>query len=180
VFSTSPESEDHWEVKKEEIYESEFDETRRCLLNSYNSYIQTHAGYMIALIIGLLTLISAFGAFFKSLELTTVFILLIIAILLVSFYVVVRIYYWTYFANTAISVTIDDVILLFNKNNTEFKSFTKKPPCLAILQIAISQKLLDEKDAGTVSWVLEIAVKAKVLLFFVAGRKIPVRQKEID
>lgn len=55
-----------WEPKKEQICKPEFDETRRCLVNSYHSYAETHADYMIAIIIGFLTLVSSFRSFFDS------------------------------------------------------------------------------------------------------------------
>jgi hypothetical protein len=41
-----------WIATKEEVGETDFEEPRRSLLNSYHSYVQTHAGYIIALTIG--------------------------------------------------------------------------------------------------------------------------------
>jgi hypothetical protein len=44
----------------EKVDETDFEETRRCLLTSYYSYVQTHAGYIIALIIGFVAIIATF------------------------------------------------------------------------------------------------------------------------
>jgi hypothetical protein len=42
-----------------------FEDTRRCLLTIYRSNIQTHAGYLIAIIVGSLAFVSRFDIFFS-------------------------------------------------------------------------------------------------------------------
>jgi hypothetical protein len=150
-----------WEAKKEEICEKAFEETRRCLLNSYHSYVQTHAAYMIALVIGLLTLISSFAAFFKSFYWIIAFLYLVAGILLA--YVILRTTYWTYYASKAITLTLDDAIMLFNKHNKHryeskkpYYPKTKNPPYTAILQIAIAQNLIDDWHAKDLPWPLRL------------------------
>jgi hypothetical protein len=134
-----------WEPKREEICEKEFEETRRCLLNSYHSYVQTHAGYIIALVIGLFSLISRFDAFIKSDGWTVAFVVLVIATILVALYMVCRIFYWTSYATHALFMPIDEAIRLFKEHNR--KPDVKTPyleespaPYTAILQMAISEK----------------------------------------
>jgi hypothetical protein len=169
VFSTSPLVDDHWEVTKDEICESEFDEARRCLLNAYNSYIQTHAGYIIALLIGLAALVSAFASFLKNTVPTVVFIFLIFGILILSFYTFLRITYWNRFADLAMHLSLDEVIASFNKCSSKAYArklgcYTTKPPYLAILNDAICQKLDDAIDLGKASWNLRLAWKVREFL----------------
>jgi glucan phosphoethanolaminetransferase (alkaline phosphatase superfamily) len=121
---------------------------------------------MIALIIGLLALISAFSAFVKNLGSWAAFIFLIIVIVGAMFYVALRISYWTYFASAAIGIPLEDIIALFNKNNRESTNpFTKKPPSLVILQDAIWQHLIDEFNDGRLSWIL------KLIMIFLKRKK---------
>jgi hypothetical protein len=96
---------------------TEFDETRRCLLNSYHSDVQTHVGLMIALIIGLLTLVSSFRSFFDiGLWMFTI---LLVGVLGVSGYVILRIIYWTSFVSDAMYLSLDIIIGLFNEANSK-------------------------------------------------------------
>jgi hypothetical protein len=120
----------------------DFDETRRCLLNSYNSYVQNHAGYMIAFIIGFLALMSNFRSFFEAGPLwILLFCLLIVAVLGVSFYTILRITFWSSFANNAISMSQDYMIsILMDANEPE--QFFKEAPFTSILQAAIWQQLI--------------------------------------
>ena len=50
-------------VSANEIKYSEFEEARRCLISSYDSYIQNHTGLLIAVIIGGLALIAEWRNF---------------------------------------------------------------------------------------------------------------------
>lgn len=64
------ERKEFWEAKRKKtteiIDENDFEESRRCLFTSYHSYVQTHAGYIIALTMGFFTVISAFDKFLSN------------------------------------------------------------------------------------------------------------------
>jgi hypothetical protein len=47
-----------WYATKTEVDAKDFEESRRCLLNSYHSYVQTHAGHIVGLILGLAAVFS--------------------------------------------------------------------------------------------------------------------------
>lgn len=139
----------------------EFEETRRCLLNLYHSYILAHAGYVTASAIGLFTLISSFGSIQKigatiftfnflnlsSLEFTwgsLIFIVFMVIVGLFSLQMIRRTFYWTYFASWALSMTLCDAIRYFNKSNcdpkTKIPRYSEEAPYSAILQYAIASK----------------------------------------
>lgn len=133
-----------WEARTDRIDKKEFEEARRCLLNSYHSYVQNHAGYVIALVIGLLALISNYDSFLKtgSVIVFGFFCFFIMLIVGAFFYMVRRIQYWTSFADLALCLTLDDVILFFNyRNSTWPNPYLTEAPHLAILQLAIYQRL---------------------------------------
>ena len=143
MFRTSPKIGDRWEVPKDEINESEFDESRRCLLNTYNSYIQTHAGYMIALIIGFLALLSSFRSFIDGGLVAVIFFVILLAGVLKAFsYILLRITFWSSFANDAISLSQGEVIRSFiDANPKKEEQFFKEAPCTGILHGGIFQFL---------------------------------------
>lgn len=162
-----------WEARKEEICETEFEETRRCLFNSYHSYVQTHAGYMIAITISLFALISNFDPFFKSgpvvytLSFSTsvsliftwgfvIFLILIILIMLAGLYMILRIMYWTTYANFTMTLTLDSAIQLFNEYNSASRTYLTRAPYMAILGIAVTNRF--ENDKG-LRWHDKMALK---------------------
>jgi hypothetical protein len=159
-----------WVANRYNICEKEFEESRRCLLNSYHSYVQTHAGYMIAITIGFLTIISNFDSFFKSgpviatLSISTVFLtftwgflaflILIFLILFASWYMIKRIRYWASYASLAVSLTFDDAILLFNEYNAKrekdgLRYYYEKALCTAILQLGGARNKIIESEGNT-------------------------------
>ena len=143
-----------WIATTENI-DKDFEETRRCLLNSYHSYVQTHAGYIIALIIGASTVIYSFNAF-RGIGIfgTIAFIALILAILGVSGFIGLRIVYWTLWASVAITLTMDKAINYFNDTN---KTYTSKAPNTAIIQNAIDREIHVENDL--LPWYKKLALK---------------------
>lgn len=99
------------ESKSTKDQEREFEETRRCLLSSYNSSIQNHAGLLIAFTIGLFELLANWQNFLYSngfwfyAAFATFWILLAVAVGGFMF-TLLRIVYWTTFANFALSVSM--------------------------------------------------------------------------
>ncbi len=92
--------------------DEQFEKTRKCLLNQYHSNALTHSGYIIAIVIGTLTLISRWDAFFpnqNNLNLPAyfgiVFYALIDIIVALSFYVVKRLLYWTALSSCVLAAT---------------------------------------------------------------------------
>jgi len=139
------EEEEFWETCKKEITD-EFEETRRCLLNLYNSNIQTHAGYIIAIIIGVLALISNVETFLKNPILAVIFWILIAMCIGLPIYMIGRISFWTYYSSSAKFLTLDDAIELYKKNHLGKIDLKKGTPSVTnILNVSISQKLLDDK-----------------------------------
>ena len=117
----------------------EFEESRRCLINSYDSYIQNHAGLLIAVIIGGLALLTEWrnfiinGFWFGTGVL--VFIGLIALVIFGFFYIVSRMSYWTKYADVALSVSQKVCLNTWKKGNVKDKDDEEtKPSCTAIIQ----------------------------------------------
>jgi hypothetical protein len=132
--------------------EREFEETRQCLLNIAHSKNQTHAGYLIAIIIGTLTLVSRWDTFFdlsqkSTFSITTfLFFGIISASASVTFYLVKRSCYWTSYGSSVMNMTIIGAQNFFEKyrSKPENKSLCERvnpPSC--ILNAAVSQRLED-------------------------------------
>jgi len=170
-----------WKATITNVDEKEFEETRRCLLNSYNSYVQTHAGYIISLIVGLTvfiaTVISTSNTILKSIGGTITFSILIIGIvvfIISIFYMSLRIVYWTLWASVAltipeekvfyhfntrkISIPIDKTHDYFNTINDENRDYFSKAPNTDIIQVAIGRQLYDF-DKVKLPWYKKLALK---------------------
>ena len=138
-----------WIATKEGVNEKEFEETRRCLLTSYHFFVQTHAGYIIALIIGASVIISTFDVFFKSTLGIIFFILLLVGISIMTVLMFARIVYWTLLASVAITLTMDKAIIYFNDTN---KTYTSKAPNTAIIQNAIDEQINYQIRHRNLTW----------------------------
>jgi len=151
--------EEIWIATKEEVDEKEFEETRRCLLNSYHTYTQTHAGIIIALLIGLFTIISAFEAFLKNgfwqIQ-TFAFIGLIVGILIAIAFMFLRIVYWVTWANVAITIPIDSALNYFNNAN---KTYSSKAPNTNIITQAIREQIKYDITQGKLFYYKKLALK---------------------
>ncbi|MGD0406919.1 MAG: hypothetical protein ABSB10_09755 [Candidatus Bathyarchaeia archaeon] len=137
---TKAEEKNIWKATKENV-DNDFEETRRCLLNSYNANVQAHAGYIIALMIGFFAIITTFESFIKIIGGTIVFSILIIVIIVPSILITVRMYYWTIYVNTAILIPFDTALDYFNKYNNIKKSYYCKAPNTAIITCAIEKQI---------------------------------------
>jgi hypothetical protein len=149
-------------IEPELIDEIDFEDSRRCLLNSYHSYVQTHAGYIIALIIGFIAIIATFESFIKSNVGTFAFIFLIIAIVGTSAFFTLRIFYWTLMVNVAISIPIDTALGYFNDAN---KTYSCKAPNTVIIEVAIDKQLKLDIQAGSMPWYKRWAYKIARISF---------------
>lgn len=107
---------------------SELEETRRCLSNMAHSRSQTHAGYLIAIVIGSLALISRWDIFFSvpqkpvSSLTTSAFFILIGAIAFAAVYLTKRMFYWNTYASTVpilSTVEIEELFEEYEKGNDE-------------------------------------------------------------
>lgn len=142
----------------------ELEETRRCLLKMYHSDIQTHAGYLIGIIIGSLTVFSRLDAFFGSSAVfphsSWVFLVLFGLIALAGFWTILRIYYWTILAGYVQGTPLNEIYDFFNKKNNERAQKKEKgnyfpvdlePPPTVVIQWAIDRALdrdVREKKLG--------------------------------
>jgi uncharacterized membrane protein len=125
---------------------TDFEESRRCLLNSYNSNVQNHVGYIIAIVIGFVGLVLSSGNFFKNIHSNYPFIILIVLIFVIAgFWVFLRIKYWTNFASVVISLPEYEAINNFKKylHDWKFTPYTTETPNTVILQTAIAYYLWD-------------------------------------
>ncbi len=94
-------------MPKKASSDTDFEESRRCLLNVYHSYVQNHAGFAIAVIIGAFTLLSSWNSFFgtnKTALSPYIFFSLISALGSAGFYVLIRTMYWTNYAGCLTSI----------------------------------------------------------------------------
>lgn len=144
---------------------SELEETRRCLFNMANSRSQTHAGYLIAIVIGSSILISRWDIFFSipqkpvSSFTTSAFFILIGIIAFVTAYLTKRMFYWNTYASTVINLSTVEIEKLFGeyeKGNKEDKEennrfqYYMRPNCY-ILNGAVGQHIEKlRKDEKTV------------------------------
>jgi hypothetical protein len=165
-----------WKATKKTVNSSDFEETRRCLFSSYNTSIQTHAGIIIALTIGLFTVISAFDVFFKSgFWGALTFYALIILILIASGIMFLRIVYWTIWTNIALAIQMERVFDYFNvdcineakiklgKNiedrNNEIKNYFCKSPDTAMIQYAIKKLIIRSLEKNKFNWYQKLALR---------------------
>jgi len=132
-------SSEQWKATDRNVNTKVFEESRKSLLATYNSYVQNHAGYLIAFVIGLIALFTTSSAFFK-LGSPAFFISLGFIIFLIGFDVL-RMQYWNALVNTTILVSKTDAIEHFNKAN---KISSDSPiPEIAFLQLSVYYFLCD-------------------------------------
>lgn len=115
------EKKEPWKAKQDDIIPNELEDARKFLLKSYHSYVQTHAGYIIAIMLGFFALISGFDTFSKIYGGTIFFIILMIALVKLGAFMILRITYWTCYTNYATNLTLKDVIYFFNEFNSPKK-----------------------------------------------------------
>jgi hypothetical protein len=138
----SAQTEDKPQTKDEKIklsnIDSSFEDLRIALMNNYNSQTITHAGYIIALTVGLLTIISRWNdllTYFKQSLCKEVLLLLVLSgILGLICYFSLRVKYWA---------TLSDQVMLVRFNDLNIND--ENPTYIAALQNNAIGKL---KDAG--------------------------------
>lgn len=74
--------------------ETELERSRRALLTYYNSQTMTHGGYIIALVIGILTLISRWTTFNENVLIWNIFLFMVSCLLIICAHVVGRALFW--------------------------------------------------------------------------------------
>lgn len=150
-----------WKATLNDIKENELDDARKTLVNSYHSYVQTHAGYIIAIMLGFFALMSSFDTFLKSLGGTIFFIILMLGLVLLGGFMILRIIYWTSYANYVTNLTLNNVINFFNTFNSKAEHpFFEKAPIIAVLQNAVQQAFKDEKN---LPWFKKYALKTATI-----------------
>lgn len=92
-----------YQAKASEYEEPDFEENVRFLGHLYHSYVQTHAGYLIGIIIGSLTLISRWDIFFGNIWSIIIFILLMGGIAFAFVWASLRATYWAWLASQTIA-----------------------------------------------------------------------------
>jgi uncharacterized membrane protein len=137
-----------WIADDSNVDKNMFEESRRCLLTAYHSYVQNHAGYLIAIIIGLIALFSTINGFISVFGLF-VFLISALAIGGLIVFDVLRMGYWSAYASTTIVISTKYAIEVFNDINSKKKSYTIEYPApeTAILQWAVLRTLwISTKD----------------------------------
>jgi len=85
---------------------SEFEKRRETLLNQYHSENLTHSGFIIALIIGALSLVANFKDFFNNGALPIlVFYFFMSFVVVLAIYFAGRLYYWIAISNSVLTLT---------------------------------------------------------------------------
>jgi hypothetical protein len=130
-----------------------FEETRRCLLNSYHSYVQSHAGYMIALIIGFIALFASVETFWKDIYGIIAFLVLVGFIVAGSIFDYLRIAYWSALVSNTIVVIREQAVQIFNETNPKSANpYFEEAPYTAILQNAVIHLLQESACDENQSW----------------------------
>jgi hypothetical protein len=142
----------------------EFEKNRRILLQNYNSNIQTHAGYLIAIIIGSLTVISQSETFLNNgLPSRLAFYVLLDLIFILSFYVVGRMLYWTFLSSGVIDMVYskftsyrEDHEYYYIENGSHIRNVSdrRQHSKLRLIQDLAIEEIKKEKNA---SWGLKVA-----------------------
>jgi hypothetical protein len=146
-----------WKATQNDIKENELEDSRKTLLNSYHSYVQTHAGYIIAISLGFFGFMSSIDIFLKRYELTLLFVILIGGLVILGGYMILRIVYWTSYANYATNLRLKEVVAWFNIYNSKAEHpFPEKAPTIAILQNAVKQAFESDEKAP---WFKKLALK---------------------
>jgi hypothetical protein len=120
------------------IYESDkFERLRAILIDQYHSQIMAHAGYILALIIGSLTLISRFDIFIdRGLIGVLTLLLMLSAVVGLGVYFSGRLFYWNCLTCLSLSIT-----------ENEFKEYHNihldRGACLGNLQLLIAKEKTD-------------------------------------
>ena len=176
------------DIETEMNKEEEFEKNRKILLQNCNSSIQTHAGYLLAVIIGSLTLVSQWKSFFNNGYMPRIaFYVLLDLIFVVSFYVVGRMLYWTFlsgsimdmvYSNFAIHCILHEYYYLENGSHIKNVSDRRQRSKMWLVQDRAINEIEKEKNP---SRGLKVArrfskgidrdsfFKLLVLFFFIVG-----------
>jgi hypothetical protein len=135
------------ELEEVHLEKMQLEETRRSLLKNYHSNIQTHAGYLIALIVGALAVFSRLDIFFGNGEFVVhagwIFLFLVGVMIITGTWTILRIIYWTSYVNYCILFTKKQVLEYFNKKNRKHQAYMTNekgfPPSTAVIQWSIDQ-----------------------------------------
>jgi hypothetical protein len=128
-----------------ENVKNDFEENRRCLVNSYTTNVQTHAGLLIAATIGGLALFSSWkdfwsisSSFLIVLILEIGFSVLIILVIASIVYLTLRTVYWVLYVNLAITLPMKFIYHLSKEAVPEDNEYL---PGILMIQNSISQTL---------------------------------------
>ena len=109
----------------DDLYDSnEFESIRKTLLNQYHSQNITHSGFIIAVIIGVLTVISRADIFFKEPLTITLFFALLGSASGFCFYLYGRIRYWNNLINLTLIITEREFLISHSRT---------RPNCVACI-----------------------------------------------
>ncbi len=121
-----------------------FEKTRGDMITVYHSYIQNHVGYLLALIIGFLSLIANWTYFFNGQAVINyIFWLLIHVIFFAGLWVGFRIFYWVTWTSYLLSITYEIAVELF-KETTDWEKYklkNPKPSCGSIIHVAVRESM---------------------------------------
>jgi hypothetical protein len=88
----------------------------------YHSYSQTHAGYLLSIIVGLAALISSWNIFFlynPNVPLEFTFLCILGMLFSGAIYTITRISYWTMLANTVLTVNLEKTHAFVNSHHKQ-------------------------------------------------------------
>jgi hypothetical protein len=112
--------------------DTNFENARKALIQSYDSRTIGHEALIVALIVGALTLVSRWDVFYDSLGLRLVFYVVMSALFGLSLYVVAKTLVWAYSANAALGVLASDVEKWLNElmKSNEKRAVDLRKRCL--------------------------------------------------
>lgn len=124
---------------------AEFEKIRRTLLSDFRSQTLAHSGLIIAIIVGTLTLVSRWVDFFNGGAIPTLVFLFIISVMLgLTFFAVVRFFYYGLLTNEALIMTREQ----YDERKLWFVAGTKKED-IVFPDIALMQKFVCDSAKET-------------------------------
>jgi hypothetical protein len=132
------------------------EDTRKELWSSFADNAKSHANQTVSVGLAMVALVFGSNIFSEVLIVTIIIWLVISALLGLLFWLLLRSAYWSIWADTAMLLSLEQIVDNFNDCNLECGYYHKgeMAPFSAILHIAIKQKLITLKTKNSLSFSL--------------------------
>ena len=137
-----------------------FEKTREYILKIYHSDIQTHAGYLIAIVIGVLALISRWDVFFNNSLTKIIFFIILAVISAFAAYAFKRMFYWIAHSNVIIGANTESIESWFDEalESKPLLKDRKSNPYTLMFQVATFYHLCKLKSEGKATRQVDFAL----------------------